>query len=153
VAAGRGDRRARGHDPRQPVVAGALRVAPVDHVEVPVAQVAHRGHPGGQVPAQRLGHHRLDLLIGVARHAVQRHRPAVGDQVHVSVDQARQHGRPVVVVHPAAGGQVVPRGLDAEDAAAVDEHGRSSRHKALAVEAGTRPDRIQAPCLLPRATA
>jgi hypothetical protein len=148
VAVRRRDRRARGHDPGQPVVAGLLRIASIDDVEVPVAQVADSGHPAGKVSAQRFSNDGVDRLVGVAGHPVQRHRPAVGDQVHVRVDQARQYSRVVVVVHPAIGGNVVPRGLDAEDGAVVDQHGGAARHEPLTVEAGTRPDRIHKRCLL-----
>src|SRR5829696_3978565 len=62
-----GDRWTGGNDPGQPVVNLPLRVSPLHHVEVPVAEVADCRHTSGQLPSQRLGDYGLDLLRGVPR--------------------------------------------------------------------------------------
>ena len=142
VPSGAGDRRPGRDDPRQPVVVGPLPVAPVDHVEAAVPEVPDGGHSRGEVPGQRLGDHGVQLVGGEARHPVEGHRPAVGDEVDVHVDEAGEHGGRAVVGHRAAVGDDVRRGLHADDRRPVDEDGGTSLDEPLAVEGELRADRV-----------
>jgi hypothetical protein len=92
-----------------------------DRAEVPVAQIADRGHPGGEMVVQCLGHDRLDLLGAVAGNAIECHRPAVGDQTRVGVDQARQQ-RPGVAEDRASRRRLELERLNAGDLPAGYEH-------------------------------
>jgi hypothetical protein len=97
---GVGDRWAGGHDRGQPVVNLLLRVSPVHHVEMPVAEVTNRRHTSGQLPSQRPGDHGLYLVRGIPGDALQRQSTAVANEVDMSVNQPRQYSRIAVVDQP-----------------------------------------------------
>ena len=67
--------------------AGPLPVPAIHRAEPAIAQVAHGRHAGGELPLQPLCHHGVQLIVGVAGDPIQGAITAVGDQVHVGVDQ------------------------------------------------------------------
>ena len=68
----------------------ALPVTTFGRAEIPIAQVAYRGHAHGELILQCPRHHCPDFRSAVARNAIECHRPAVGDQMRMGVDQARK---------------------------------------------------------------
>jgi hypothetical protein len=69
-----------------------LPVAAAHHVEPPVAQIADGRHTGAQRAAQAVRDNLVDLLLGESGHPIEGVLLTVGNQVHVGVDEARQHG-------------------------------------------------------------
>ena len=65
-------------------------VAAVQHGPAPVAEVAHGGDAGREVPAQRVVDHAGEVLVVERRQAFQRARAGVTAQVHVRIDQTGQ---------------------------------------------------------------
>jgi hypothetical protein len=82
----------RSKDPGQAILNLPLRVAPLHHAELPVAEVTDGRYTSGKVPSQRLAGRSVDLFRRVPGRAQCGH-PAVAHEVDMSVDQPRQHGR------------------------------------------------------------
>jgi hypothetical protein len=97
VATRGGNRRTGGNDPGQPVVNLPLRISPLHHIEVPVAEVTDRRHASGELATQRLDDHGVDFFRRIFREPLQRHDTAVADEVDMCVDQPRQHCRIAVI--------------------------------------------------------
>src|SRR4029453_13834829 len=137
----RDDRWTGGNDPGQPVVNLSLRVSPVHHVEMPVAEVTNRRHTSGQLPSQRPGDHGLYLVRGIPGDALQRQSTAVANEVDMSVNQPRQYSRIAVVDQLTLGGQFVGRRLDPHYPTVLDEHGRTAGAEAFTIKGVVCTDR------------
>ena len=71
---------------------------------------------------QRLADHLVDFCRRVPGGALQRHHPAVADEVEMSVDQPRQHGRIAVVDQLTIGGRLVPHRLESDNAPVLEKY-------------------------------
>jgi hypothetical protein len=84
---------------------------------VPVAKVTDRRHTGGELAAQRLADHLLDFFRRIPHETLQRHHPAVSDEVDMRVDQPGKHGRIAVVDQLTIGGRLVSHRFHPDNAA------------------------------------
>ena len=141
MAAGDGQWRPGRDDPGQVVGLGSLGVPPVHHVEATVTEIAHGGHPGGELCLQGRGDDLVDLGVRVTLDAVEGIEARVGHQMRVRLDQAGQDRRVAVVGEGAVRGHVVRRRLDADDPPVIHEHGRSLVEETVTVEGASSPDR------------
>src|SRR5215831_15389036 len=106
------------------LTAGVLPVTTSHRAVAPIAQIAYRGHARSEMVLQRLCHYRLDFRGAVARNAIECHRPAVGNQMRVSVDQARQQGA-CVPDNRTSLRQIELKRLDADDLPPGYQHRRT----------------------------
>ncbi len=106
----------------------------VDGAEGPVPEVAHRGDPCGELARKGFGHHRVDLVRGEPGDLVERAERAVGDKVHVGIDQSGQHGAVPDLHDVDVLGQIREAVLDAGDPVAVDDDGGVPGDEVLTVE-------------------